>query len=90
MGSWDSSVGIVTGYGLDGLGSYPIRGKVFLFSMMSKPALGPTQPLIQWVLGAIAPGSKVVVAGSFHLELWSRVVELYLHSPICPHGIVLY
>jgi hypothetical protein len=62
MGSLDSSFGIVMGYGLDGQGSNPSRSKVFLFCMMSRPTRGPTQPLIQWVLWAISPGSKVVVA----------------------------
>jgi hypothetical protein len=32
--SWDSSVGIVTGYGLDGLGSIPGRGKRFSSTLM--------------------------------------------------------
>jgi hypothetical protein len=38
--------------GLDGPGSIP--GKIFLFSASSKPTLGPTQPLIQWVPGALS------------------------------------
>jgi hypothetical protein len=46
------------GYGLKGRGSIPGRGKVFLFSIASRPALGPTQPPIQWVLWALSPGVK--------------------------------
>jgi hypothetical protein len=42
QGEWDSSVNIMTGYGLDGWGSIPGRGKR-LFSMVSRPALWPTQ-----------------------------------------------
>jgi hypothetical protein len=42
-----SSVGIATGYGLDGQGSNPDRGKFFLISTASRPTLGPTQPPIQ-------------------------------------------
>jgi hypothetical protein len=34
---------------LDGRGSNPGRGKIFLFSTTSRPALRPTQPPIQWV-----------------------------------------
>jgi hypothetical protein len=32
--------------------------KVFLFSTASTPALGPTQPPIQWVPGVLSPGIK--------------------------------
>ena len=43
-----SSVGIATDYGLDGPGSNPGREEIF---RPSKPALGPTQPPVQWVRG---------------------------------------
>jgi hypothetical protein len=36
----DNSVGIAGGYGLDGPGSSPGRGKIFLFSTASRPTLG--------------------------------------------------
>jgi len=44
-----SSVGIVTGYGLDGPGIE--SGWARHFSHLSIPALGPTQPPVQWVPG---------------------------------------
>ena len=44
----DSSVGIVTDYGLDGQGSNPGGDGIF---HRSSPGLGPTQPPVKWVPG---------------------------------------
>jgi hypothetical protein len=45
--SWDNSFSIETGYGLDGRGSIPSRGWIFLFSTASRPILGPHSLLIK-------------------------------------------
>jgi hypothetical protein len=54
----DSSVGIVTGYGLNRRvrSSSPGRGNNFVVSTSSRTVLGPTEPPIQWVMVALSPG----------------------------------
>ena len=46
---WDTSVGIVTRYGLEGPAIESQCGRHF--SHLSESVLGPTQPPIQWVPG---------------------------------------
>jgi hypothetical protein len=58
----DSSFGIATRYGLDDSGIESWWGRDF--SHPSRPALGPTQPPIQWVPG-LSRGGKAAGA-SFH------------------------
>jgi hypothetical protein len=53
-----TSVGIVTGYALDGRGSVPSTGKRFFSFPLSKPALKPIQLPIHWGLGALSLGTK--------------------------------
>jgi hypothetical protein len=45
--NWDSSVSIMSDYGLDDWGLIPGRGKEFLLFAVSRSALGPTKPPIQ-------------------------------------------
>jgi hypothetical protein len=41
---------VATGYGMDDVGLIPERDKIFLLPTISRLALGPTQPPIQWIL----------------------------------------
>jgi hypothetical protein len=54
--SQDNSVGIAMGYGMDGWGSICGRGKIFLFSIVFRLAVGPTQPPVQWAQGGCSLG----------------------------------
>jgi hypothetical protein len=70
----DSSVGIATGNGLDGQGSFPGRDKIFLFSAASYP-MGT---------GEFSPGVKRSGREAdthLHLVKRSRMAEPYPHSP---------
>jgi hypothetical protein len=56
-----SSGSIVSDYGLDdrAIGVDPRQGqRIFPLSSVSRPALGPTQPPVQWVPGVLSPGVK--------------------------------
>jgi hypothetical protein len=67
--------------------------EIFLFTTMSRMALGPTQSPIQWVLGALSMEVKWQVHEADHSPPSSvdikECMELYLHSPIRLHGMVL-
>jgi hypothetical protein len=61
--SRESSVGIVTAW-TAGV-QFPEGPRYFcLLSTASRPALGPTQPPIHWVTGALSPGVKATGAWS--------------------------
>jgi hypothetical protein len=61
--------------------------KKFLFSMSSRPVLGPTQPPIQWEPGALSPGVKRPGREVDHSPLTSAKVNktwLYTSTPHTP------
>jgi hypothetical protein len=62
--------------------------RIFLFTTASRTALGPTQPPIQWVPGALSLGVKRLGREADHSHPSSTEVkewvELYLHSPNTP------
>jgi hypothetical protein len=79
------------GYGLDGRGSIPDRGKIFLF-LASRQTLGPIQPPINWAPGAISPAAKRPRREADHSPPSSakdKMVDLYLHFFIYLHDVVV-
>jgi hypothetical protein len=68
---WDSSLGIEPGYGLDGQGSIPGRGKIFSHTPSYSIGTGGSFSGVKR-LGRDADHS--------HLNAKGRMVELYLHS----------
>jgi hypothetical protein len=88
--------GMVLGYGLDDRG-FKSRQRlgIFLFTTASRTALGPTQPLIQWVPGALSLGIKRSGREADHSRPYSaevkECVKLYLHSHNTPswRGVLL-
>jgi hypothetical protein len=69
-------------------GSIPGRGEsIFTLTSVSRPALGPTQPLVQWVPGVLSPGVKrdrgVTLTTHPHLLPRSWMSWSYTFSPPC-------
>jgi hypothetical protein len=81
-------VGIETGYGLDGPGIESRWGRDFLH--IFRPALGPTQPPVQWVPGLSRskerPGRNADPTPPSSAVGHERV-ELYLYSPYGQYGL---
>jgi len=59
---------------------------ISLFTTASRPALGPTQPPIQWILETISPGVKRPESEGDHSPPSSAEVN---NAPIRLHGVVL-
>jgi hypothetical protein len=84
-----SSVQIVSGYGRDDRAievRSPAEAKGFFsVACVSRPALGPTQPPVQWVPEVLSPGLKrsqgVTLTTHPHLGPSSRMSRSYTSPP---------
>jgi hypothetical protein len=85
----DSSVGIATGYGLDGPGIEFRWGRDI--QHLSREVLGPTQPPVQWILGLFPDGKERPGRDPDPSPPSSAVghekVELYFYSPYGPYKL---
>jgi hypothetical protein len=79
--------------GLDGPGLIPGSAKFSSSPQHPDRLLRPTQRHVQSVPGALSPGfmrgRDIDLTTHHHPMQRSREMELYLHSPIFLHGIVL-
>ena len=83
----DSAVGIATRYGVDGPGIESWWGRDFPHP--SRPALGPTQPPVQWLPGFSRGESGRGVVLTTHPHLSQERVGLYLYTPSGPSWPVM-
>jgi hypothetical protein len=85
-----SSVITESDYGLGDRGSIPTTGeRIFPLASVSRPALGPTQPPVQWVPGVLSPGVKRSQGMTLTTHPQSSAAvnneyELYVLSPLAP------
>jgi hypothetical protein len=83
----DNVVGIATGYGMDDRGvgvGVPVGSRIF--SMSSRPALGPTRPPIQWVPGTLSPGIKRQGREADHSPPTSaEVKKMWIYTSTSPY-----
>jgi hypothetical protein len=66
---------LLSGHGKSAAVKSPGGGTNFHFSMLSKPALEPTQPPFQWVQGAVSTGVKRPGREAVHSLLTSAKVK---------------
>jgi hypothetical protein len=67
---------------------FPLGAGTFLFSTASRPALGPTQPSTQWILGVKWQGREADYSHPSSAEV-KKMMDLNHHSPIHLHGVML-
>jgi hypothetical protein len=86
---YQESIQLILGYGL-GFDSRRRLG-IFLFTTVSRPALGPTQPPISWLQGTISLGVKRPVSAADHSPPSSAEVKnAWSYTSIPQYVIVVW
>jgi hypothetical protein len=79
-------VGIASGYGLD---DRRVGVKNFFFSMSFRQVVGPTQPPIRWVPGALPLGAKRPRRETEHLPSYSaEVKKMWIYTSTPPYAFM--
>jgi hypothetical protein len=81
---------MATGYGLDDRG---VRVRVsvgsIIFTPLTRPFLGPTQPPIHWLPGAISPGLKRPGGEADHSPPTSaKVKKMWIYTSTPPYAFM--
>jgi hypothetical protein len=88
--SRDSAVGVATRYRLEDWGvvvQVPVGSRIF--STSSRPAVGPTQPPIKWVPGALSSGIKWQGREADHSPPTSaQVKKMWIHPPTPQYAFI--
>jgi hypothetical protein len=67
----------------------PVGSRIFLFSMLSRSALGSTQPPIQWVPGVLSLGVKRQGCEADHSPPASaEVKKMWNHTSTTPYAFM--
>jgi hypothetical protein len=88
-----SVVGIATGYGLDeGEVGVQVPVGARIFSLLRRPDrfLRSSKPPIQWVMAVLPLGVKWPGRQADHLCRGQENMDLYIHSPMRLHGLMLH
>jgi hypothetical protein len=82
-----SSVGRALGYGLDGVLWFGSRRRlgIFLFITAFQTALGPIQPLIQWIPGDLSLGVKRPGREAYHSPTSNAEASAWSYTSTPPY-----
>jgi hypothetical protein len=77
-------------YGQSGFNSWQGQG-YFLFVTVSRPAVGPTQAPIKWVLGALSAGAKQLGHEADHSPIPStKIKKMWKYKATPPYIIMAW